>query len=126
MRQSFGEVLKFVRTSRAEEPSMLLRVLLLLILIPAALAADAAPERTARDAFQGFHNLIGTWKGTGTPSTGTREEKDRGFWVETVRWQWQFKGKETWLTADVEKGKHFTRFELRYRPKSDDFSLVAT
>ena len=105
---------------------MLLRVLLLLTLLPATLLADAAPARSAKDALQGFNTLIGTWKGTGTPSVGTREERDRGFWIETIRWQWRFKGKDTWLQADVEKGKHFTRFELRYQPKTDDFSLVAT
>jgi YHS domain len=105
---------------------MLLRLLPLLILVPAALAADAVPARAPKDALKGFHNLIGTWKGTGTPTGGTREERDRGFWVETIRWQWQFKGKDAWLSADIEKGKHFTRFELRYQPKSDDFSLVAT
>ena len=105
---------------------MLFRVLPLLLLLPATLAADAVPARSTKEALQGFHNLIGNWKGTGTPSTGTREERDRGFWLEAIRWQWQFKGKDTWLSADVEKGKHFTGFELRYQPKTDDFSLVAT
>ena len=105
---------------------MLFRVLPLLLLLPATLAADAVPARSTKEALQGFHNLIGSWKGTGTPSSGTREERDRGFWVETVRWQWQFKGKDTWLSADIEKGKHFSRFELRFQPKTDDFSLVAT
>ena len=105
---------------------MLMRLLPLLILAPATLAADAVPARAPKDALQGFNNLIGTWKGTGTPSAGTRAERDKGFWVETIRWQWQFKGKDAWLVADIEKGKHFTRFELRYRPKSDDFSLAAT
>ena len=98
---------------------MLMRLLPLLILAPATLAADAVPARAPKDALQGFNNLIGTWKGTGTPSAGTRAERDKGFWVETIRWQWQFKGKDAWLVADIEKGKHFTRFELRYRPKPD-------
>ena len=105
---------------------MLVRVMLLLALFPALLAADAPPARSSKDALQGFNNLIGTWKGTGTPKVGTREERDKGFWIETIRWQWQFKGKDTWLFADIEKGKQFTRFELRYQPKTDDFSLAAT
>ena len=105
---------------------MLPHVLLPLLLAPALLAADAAPARPAKDALQGFHHLIGAWKGTGTPSTGTRAERDRGFWTETIRWQWRFKAKDAWLVADIEKGKHFTRFELRHRPKTDDFALVAT
>ena len=105
---------------------MLFRVLALLILVPATFAADPAPARSPKDALQGFHNLIGTWKGTGRPETGTREERDKGFWVESIRWQWQFKGKDTWLAADIEKGKHFTRLELRFQPKTDDFALTAT
>ena len=105
---------------------MLPRMLILLILFPSLIAAEDKPARSAKEALQGFHNLIGTWKGTGTPSAGTREERDRRFWIETIRWQWQFKGKDAWLSADIEKGKHFARFELRYRPKTDDFSLAAT
>jgi hypothetical protein len=99
---------------------MLPRVPLLLLLAPALLAADAAPPRSSKDALRGFHHLIGTWKGTG------RAGRDRAFWTETIRWQWQFKGKDAWLVGDIDKGKHFTRFELRHRPKTDDFSLAAT
>ena len=92
--------------------------LLLLALLPA--------EPSPREALAGFHDLIGSWKGTGTPAAGSREDRDRGFWVETIRWQWQFKGKDAWLLGEVEKGKHFARFELRHRAKSDDFELLAT
>ena len=105
---------------------MLLRVLLPLLLAPAVFAADAAPARSSKDALKALHHLIGAWKCTGTPSTGTRAERDRVFWTETIRWQWQFKAKDAWLVAEIEKGNYFTRFELRYRPKTADFSLVAT
>ena len=92
-----------------------------MLLLPALLAADAAPARSSKDALQGFHHLIGTWKGT-----GTQAGRGRDFWTETIRWQWKFKGDDAWLEADIDKGKHFSHFELRYRPKGDDYSLVAT
>ncbi|MFO0845208.1 MAG: YHS domain-containing protein [Gemmataceae bacterium] len=60
--------------------------------------AGADPSRkSAREALQGFHDLIGSWKGSGTPQQGTREQRDRGFWQEAITWQWQFKDKDAWL-----------------------------
>src|SRR5689334_16601889 len=62
-------------------------------------AADAAEtKRTPKEALQAFHDLIGGWRGTGVPQ-GTREEKERGFWQEHIRWKWQFKDKDVWLRA---------------------------
>src|SRR5690242_5313636 len=77
-----------------------LRTALLLLLaaaaVPAALPAGDAPKRTPREALQPFNVLIGSWRGTGVPS-GTRAEQQRGFWSETVSWEWQFKGQDAWL-----------------------------
>ena len=84
-----------------------------LVLISIAPAAPAPLKRPAREALKPFNDLIGSWRGTGTPE-GTREEKQRGFWSETVTWSWQFKGDDAWLTATFDKGKYFTRAELRY------------
>jgi YHS domain-containing protein len=95
----------------------------LAVLAAFAPAARGAPA--AREKLQPFQDLIGSWKGTGVPS-GTREERDRGFWQEMIAWQWQFKGKDVWLRADVDKGKHFTRLELRYLPAKDAYELKAT
>ena len=75
-------------------------------------AADAPAKRPAREALKPFNDLIGTWRGTGTPE-GTREEKQRGFWTEKLTWSWQFKGDDAWLTATIDKGKYFTKAELR-------------
>ena len=89
-------------------------------------AAPAEPaQRTPKEALRAFQELIGRWKGTGTPA-GSREVREKGFWQEMVSWQWQFKGGDAWLKADVTKGKHFTRLELRYLPKTDSFQLKAT
>lgn len=88
-------------------------------------AADAVgKEKSPREALQAVHDLVGKWSGTGTPF-GTREERDRGYWKETIDWKWQFKGQDAWLRADIDKGKHYTRFELRYLPKKDGYELKA-
>src|SRR5215216_1442899 len=94
----------------------------LLAVLTAADAAESKP--TPKKALQAVQDLIGSWRGTGTPQ-GTREEKDRGFWQETISWQWQFKDKDVWLRADIDKGKHFTSFELRYLPARDLYELKA-
>jgi hypothetical protein len=87
---------------------------------------EAAPvKRTAKEALQAFQDLIGSWRGTGQPF-GTKEERDKGFWVEKIAWQWQFKGDDAWLLGTIAKGKQFTRFELRYLPAKDLFQLETT
>ena len=98
--------------------------LLLAVLAPAvAVAADDAPSRSPREALQAFNDLIGSWRGSGEPN-GTREEKQKGFWQETIAWQWQFKGDDAWLTATIDKGKYFTTAELRYLPDGDRYQLT--
>jgi hypothetical protein len=100
-------------------------VLVVLSLAGWASAAPAAPEkRTAKEALQAFQDLIGSWRGTGQPG-GTREERQKGFWQETIAWQWRFKGAEVWLRADLEKGKWYSRMELRYVPAKDVYQLKA-
>jgi ribosomal protein L24E len=101
-------------------------VIAAIILFPLSVPLDAADppaKRTPKEALQAFNSLIGSWKGTGTPE-GTREEKQRGFWIETVRWEWQFKGGDAWLCVEFDKGKHFTRGELRYLPDKDRFQFT--
>jgi YHS domain-containing protein len=88
------------------------------------LTAADKPGPTAKEALQVFNDLIGSWKGTGQPQ-GTREERDKGFWQETIAWQWQFKDKDVWLRGDLDKGKHYTRFEIRYLPEKDAYELKA-
>src|SRR4051812_1683141 len=88
------------------------------LLVCAAPAQPAPAKKTSKEALQAFHDLIGSWRGTGEPH-GTREEKLKGFWQEGVRWRWQFKGDDCWLVASWEKSKHFGRGELRYLPEKD-------
>jgi hypothetical protein len=92
-----------------------------LMIVP-ALLADTPARRSPREALQPFNDLIGSWRGTGTPA-GTREEQQRGFWTETLAWEWQFKGTDAWLKLAFDKGKYFTAGELRHVPDRDEFTL---
>jgi hypothetical protein len=104
-----------------------LRAVGLLALVLSASLGEAAGEkkRSPRRALRAFNELIGPWRCTGEPF-GTREEKLKGFWLEKTSWQWQFKGKDVWLLATIDKGKHFTRAELRYLPETDSYQLKMT
>jgi hypothetical protein len=92
------------------------------ILLALCAVSDTPRPVSARQALQPFNALIGSWKGTGSPE-GTREERQKGFWTETIRWTWQFKGDDAWLTADIDKGKHFTSGELRYNAGKETYQL---
>jgi len=82
---------------------------------------------SSKDALQPFNVLVGSWKGTGAPE-GTKEERTTGGWTETIAWSWQFKDNDAWLTTTFEKGKYFTKGELRYTPEKDQprFTLTLT
>ena len=56
---------------------------------------------------------------TGAPE-GTKEERVAGAWGETIEWDWKFKGEDAWLAVNFDKGKHFTKGELRYTPRKDE------
>jgi YHS domain-containing protein len=99
--------------------------LLLLVAVPAGPAADPPVKRTPREALQAFNDLIGSWRATGQPE-GTLQEKQRGFWTEEQKWEWQFKGDDAWLKVAIDKGKYFTGGELHYLPDTDLFRLTLT
>jgi YHS domain-containing protein len=98
-----------------------------LALTTGAVFADDKPaeKRAPKEALQALQVLIGSWTGSGIPE-GTREEKQKGLWEETIRWEWQFKDKDVFLKATFEKGKHFAAAELRYLPDKDTYQLTAT
>lgn len=77
---------------------------------------QAPAAKSPRDALQPFGDLVGTWRGTGTPS-GTREEQRTGFWVETLAVEWRFKGDAAWLTFAFDKSKRLRSAELH--PRAD-------
>jgi hypothetical protein len=107
-------------------PRLALAVCLLAVFSLTTPAEDPPAKRTPREALRALNDLIGAWRGTGEPSTGTREEKQRNFWTEGITWEWQLKGDDAYLKAAFDKGKYFTAAELRYRPDDDKFQLKAT
>src|SRR5437764_3947985 len=98
-------------------------LLLLVLLVPLAVAADRAERKSPKDALKAFNDLVGGWRGTGEPE-GTRAEKLEGFWSESIAWEWQFKGDDVWLRLAIDKGKHLSKGELRYVPGKDVFRLT--
>ena len=80
--------------------------------------------KSAKEALQSFQELIGGWRATGEPGTGSAADKAKGFWKETISWSWKFKGEDAWLTFTADKGKHFTAGELH--SKGDKFQLLLT
>src|SRR5436305_14379306 len=107
----------------------LARMALLLVVVVSVVsvlyAADSPAKRKPREALQAFNDLIGSWRATGTPE-GTREERQKGFWTETLTWGWQFKGNDAWLTVAFDKGKYFTKGELHYLADKDTYELKLT
>ena len=97
----------------------------LLVLFAAVSFAADPPRHTPKEGLQAVQVLVGSWRGTGLPE-GTREQKQKGLWEETIHWQWQFKDKDVCLKATIDKGKYFTAAELRYLPKTDTYQLTAT
>lgn len=95
---------------------------MLAIVLPLFLTVADAPKaelpKTAKDALQPFNVLVGSWRGSGAPE-GTKDEREAGAWAETTAWVWQFKEADAWLAVTFEKGKYFTKGELRFTPEKD-------
>jgi hypothetical protein len=87
----------------------------------ATLSADPPQKRGPREALQPFNDLIGSWKGTGTPAGPGGRDK---FWTETLTWGWRFKGPDAWLKVSFDNSKHFTGGELRYLADKDLYQLT--
>lgn len=101
----------------------LILVAVLAVVLPAA--ADDPTKKDPKAALKPFNKLIGSWRGTGEPE-GTRAEKQRGFWSETISWGWQFKGDDAWLRITFDKGKHLRSGELRPVRGKDLYLLTVT
>ncbi len=97
-------------------------ILTILLYLHVASADDKPPKPTPREALKPFNDLIGGWKATGEPE-GTPQEKQRGFWKETVNWGWKFKGDDAWIVLSIKDGKHFKSGELRYLPDKERYQL---
>ena len=92
------------------------------IVTGSVLFATPPDPRTPKEALQAFGDLIGTWRGTGTPTAAPGAKAE--FWTETIAWEWKFKGDDAWLKCTFEKSKNFTGGELHYLPEKDEYSLI--
>jgi hypothetical protein len=88
----------------------------------AMVAGPPTPPRSPREALQPLGDLIGSWRGTGTPTAPPGAKAP--FWTETIAWEWQFKGKDAWLKVHFDKSKNFTDGELRWLPEKDLYALT--
>jgi hypothetical protein len=105
---------------------MRIRYAVLLAALAATAGQAAFPDgpgtRTPKEALQPFNDLIGSWKGTGEPPRTPGKQPE--FWLETVSWEWQFKGSDAWLKVAFEKSKNFRDGELRYLATKDLYQLT--
>jgi YHS domain-containing protein len=85
-------------------------------------AVLAEPMKPPRELLQPLNVLVGVWNAGGSPE-GSREEKQKGHWTETLDCQWKFKGDDAWIEVKFEKGKYFARAEIRPDREANRFTL---
>jgi hypothetical protein len=86
------------------------------------LAAAPDAPRTPKEALQPFNELIGGWKGAGEPE-GSAQEKQRGFWKESVSFGWKFKGEDAWIAVSFQNSKHYKEGAIRFLPEKNKYQL---
>ncbi len=72
-----------------------------------------------KEALQAVQDFIGGWKGS-----GTSEKNKSEIWKESTSWSWRFKGKDVWMTVDMETSKLFKSGELRWLTDKGKFQLT--
>src|ERR1051326_4933888 len=87
--------------------------------VSSAFSAEQTEKNSSRQAIKAVSELIGPSASTHTP-TGTKEEQQKGFWMEKMTWNWKFQDKAAWFVVDFEKGKYYTSGELRYDHDNDN------
>jgi hypothetical protein len=87
--------------------------------IPLAEAGKKAKKGAAdpKEALQALQEFIGGWKGQGNSKKGQ-------FWKEGASWGWRFKGKDIYLTLDMDNGMLFKKGELRFLPEKDKYQFT--
>lgn len=91
-------------------------ILSLGILLPAVDAGKKGDD--PKEALQALQEFIGNWKGS------ANDVKNKGFWTEKASWSWRFKGKDTWITFDLENSKLYKSGEVRYLPEKSAYQFT--
>jgi YHS domain-containing protein len=90
--------------------------------LAAITAGQPADKADATKALRAVQDFIGTWNLEGTRKVGPKTEA----WKERVSWGWKFRGDDAWIVVEFEKGKHFSKGELRYLVDRKKYQLALT
>ncbi len=93
--------------------------LLCIAFLSDALATGEATD--PKEALQALQDYIGGWRGNGTSDASKTD-----IWKETASWSWRFKGKDVFLTAEMNDSKLFKSAELRFLPAKEKYQLQVT
>jgi hypothetical protein len=96
-------------------------VALLLVLPGAEAGKKAKKDEDPKEALQPLQEFIGGWKGS-----GSSEKNKSEIWKETASWSWRFKGKDVFMSVDMDTGRLFKGGELRFLPDKSKYQLVLT
>lgn len=104
----------------------LLGMLAMLLAAMATLDASARPDEkkdkaASMAALQALQEFIGPWKGDGEVKDGKPET-----WKEGMGWAWKLKGDQPSLAVEFEKGKFFTKGDLKYLPEKKLYEFKVT
>lgn len=91
-----------------------------LTFLSAALAGGKKGD-DPKEALQALQEYIGGWKGN-----GTSEKNKSEIWKESANWGWRFKGKDTFLAADMPDSKYFKNAEVRFLSAKGRYQLTVT
>ena len=95
---------------------------LLLSLCALLPSADGGGKKSKADdddkeGLQALQEFIGGWK-------GTANDKNAGFWTEKSNWSWRFKGKDRWMTFDLENSKLYKGGEVRFLADKGKYQIT--
>src|ERR1017187_3218814 len=83
--------------------------------------ADAGKKKKddedTKEGLEALQEFIGGWK-------GTANDKAKGFWTEKSNWSWRFKGKDRWMTFDLENSKLYKGGEVRYIDDKSKYQIT--
>jgi hypothetical protein len=94
-------------------------VLSLCALLPSADAGKKPKDGDdPKEALQALQEYIGGWK------NGTANHKTLGAWTEKADWSWRFKGKDVWLSFDLQNSKAYKGGEVRFLPAKSKYEIT--
>jgi hypothetical protein len=79
---------------------------------------DDKDAKAVKEALGALQDFIGKWK------NGAATHKKEGTWTEKASWNWRFKGKEAWLSFELENSKVYKGGEVRYLPAKSKYEIT--